>query len=337
MPKRSKRRRGGGFSYRENDAAEGRRMAEGSGDFDNPLKGDVKSFKAADGKNRVRILPRTWDDDDGPRHWGLEVWVHYGIGADNSAYLCLKKMKGERCPICEERERLAAEGDEDAAREIRPVKRIIAYAIDRKNEDEGPMVWWMPAHKIAAEVADRSDDPDTGKLLKIDHPEKGYDVTFRKSGSGMKTQYTGVDVARRSSPISDDPDEMDDWLEQISEAPLPSLLNYYDAAYLEDVFGGTASRPDDADDEDDEPPPRSKRRRRRDEDDESENDDLDALDDPEDEEDDDPPPRSRRRRSRRVVDDEESEEDEKPKRRKRDLRDDVDRGLRGRRRRRSRD
>tara|TARA_R100001480_G_scaffold74640_4_gene85219 strand:+ start:5102 stop:6019 length:918 start_codon:yes stop_codon:yes gene_type:complete len=260
MARPTKRR---AFSYQENDAAAGRRMSSGGGGFDNPLKGDQKSFKVQDGKNRVRILPRTWSDDEGPRHWGYEVWVHYGIGADNSTYLCLKKMKGERCPICEERERLAAASLEDDAKQIRPVKRVIAYVIDRKNEHEGPMVWWMPATKVAAEIADRSDDAETGRLLKIDHPEEGYDVTFKRSGQGLTTQYTAVDIARTPSAISEDDDELDDWLDQIVDAPLPSLLNYFDADYLEQVFAGSVTKPEPKvePEQDDEPPPRPRRSR----------------------------------------------------------------------------
>ena len=39
---------------------------------------------AETGAQHIRILPRTWNDDEGPRHWGFEAFLHYGVGADNS-------------------------------------------------------------------------------------------------------------------------------------------------------------------------------------------------------------------------------------------------------------
>src|SRR6188474_3791960 len=113
-------KRGRSFQYRSNDADSARKASVAGGDFDSIFDSKVKSFRPGEGKHRIRILPRTWADEDGPRHWGYEIFVHFNVGPDNSAYLCLSKMKGEDCPICNERTELSrtakTEEEEEAAK-----------------------------------------------------------------------------------------------------------------------------------------------------------------------------------------------------------------------------
>jgi len=294
MKDRSNKRRRGSFEYRESDPKDQKRASSGSGSFDGPTKSEFRNFKPAEGKNRIRILPRTWDDESGPRHWGYEVYIHYGVGADNAAYLCLQKMKGERCPICVERNQLANDGDEEAAKSPRANKSILCWIIDRKNESEGPLIWKMPTTKVHNEICLRSDDTETGEMLKVDHPDKGFDISFTKEGSRKNTSYSGVAIARKSSPLAEDDRDADEWLAFIQDNPIPDCLQFYDADYLEKVLGGQVSKKDrdeDEDEEDDEKPRRSRRSK-----------------DADDEEDDEPPPRSKRR----IRDDDEDDEDDGP-------------------------
>ena len=100
------------------------------------ISDDVKVFTPQKNDNILRILPPTWD---GAEHWGYDVWVHYGIGPDNSAYLCLEKMKGEPCALCDERKRAqkAKDSTEDYVNKLEPTKRVLMFILDRKNMDEG--------------------------------------------------------------------------------------------------------------------------------------------------------------------------------------------------------
>ena len=304
--KKSKRTR---FSYQSNDTEVTRRAAQGGGDFDSLFIGAVKLFKAADGKNKIRIMPRTWSDDAGPRHWSFTAHVHYQVGSDNAQYLCLQKMQSKPCPICEERAELAAEGDDEAAKKLRPSLTKLVWIIDRAHPEEGPKIWKMPAVKVHNSICDLSDDKDTGEVLTIDHPEEGYDVTFRKKGEKDRTDYSSVAIARSDSLLSDSDQEFDDWLDMIQENSIPAILNFFDYNYIKGVFGGSAGSRDveldeDEDDEDETPPPRSSRRSRRAPVEEEDEDDED-----EEEEEETPPPRSRRRR-RPPVEEEDDDDDE---------------------------
>ncbi len=88
-------------------------------------------------------------------------------------------------------------------------------------------------------------DKDTGEVLPIDHPEDGYDVTFEKNGTGMKTRYEGVSIARRSSPLG-----KREWLEFAMDNPIPDQLVYYPYEHIAKAFGGKSAHSSDRGDKD---------------------------------------------------------------------------------------
>lgn len=243
---RGGRGRGGSrFEYRQRDASSARKRAESSGkDYDRYLEDVVDGFQVSDGDNVVRILPPTWNDAD---HYGHDIYVHYEIGPDKGTYLCLQKMKGEPCPICEERKRAAAEGDEDYAKKLEPKKRVLVYVIDRNKEKEGLKVWAMP-WTLDRDIVKVSVDKRSGEVMSIDHPDDGYDVMFERQGKGPRTEYVGVSIDRRSSPLDNDKA-----LDIAQENPLPSLLKFYPYEHIASVFGGGSGggAPRGRDDDDD--------------------------------------------------------------------------------------
>lgn len=227
----------GGFVYRRRDDDSARRRAtESSRDFDTYLRDDIKTFKAADGYNTIRILPPTWDD---PEHFAVDIHVHYGIGPDEQAYLCAKKMKGEPCPICEEHDRARRAGeDEEYVKSLEPTRRSLFYLVDREDEKSGVQAWPAPFTKIDQAIVKVSIDRQSGEVLPIDDPEDGYDVEFDKGGKGIGTQYSGVAIARKSSPLGNNK-----WLDFAVENPLPDILVYHDYDHIKEVLeGGGAPR-----------------------------------------------------------------------------------------------
>lgn len=234
---RGSSRSGGRYEYRKRDADETRKRAESKGgDFDVYINRDIDTFKPNDKVNTIRILPPTWDD---AKHYGLDVWVHYGIGADRQAYLCLHKMKGEQCPICEERAVATRKGDEDYAKELAPTRRVLVYVVDRDHEKDGVQAWAMP-QSLDRDITKVSIDRRSGDVLPIDHPDEGYDIIFEREGQSTKTKYLGVQVDRRDSRLGDDR-----WLEFAQENPLPNQLVYYSYDHIKSAFtggGGGGSR-----------------------------------------------------------------------------------------------
>ena len=306
------------FKYKaRSDSQVEDRINKGSGAFDTITKEAIPMFKAAENKNRVRILPPTWED---PEHYGLDIFVHYGVGPDNQTYLCPSKMNQGDCPVCEERRRAQKGDDPNYIRELSPTRRVLCWVISRAEEDKGPMLWSVPV-SMDLDISVLRQDEESGECLNIDDPEKGYDVLFKRTGKGIKTRYTGLAISRRSSAVSTDPDDVSEWMEFIIERPLPELLKFFSYDYIQGVFSGEASEAKADDDEDTDTrasrrrPKKGKRPAAEDEeeedvDEEEEDDEDDDEDDEEEEEDEEDDEEDEEGEEDEEEDDEEDEEEE---------------------------
>jgi hypothetical protein len=238
-----------------------RRTKMSSGAYDSTVLEGFTIFKPKEGENTIRILPLTWEDTDKyGTSWEIMVYVHNNIGPDKGQFLCLDKMKGEPCPICEAR-RSAVDDEERYA--LSPNMRAMCWLIDRDAENAGPQWWQMPIKKIFKVVNSRSIDKKTGAPILIDDPEEGYDLAFTREGTGLKTDYTGVEVFRDPTPVHEDQKTQDRWLAYIMENPLPDILNFQEADYIEKVLSGRVSKKQADEDEGDDPKPEPRSTRRR--------------------------------------------------------------------------
>jgi hypothetical protein len=330
----SKRRRddddGFKFKYKKRTAEQVKKRANQTGGrFDVPIKAGFDMWRPKDGENVIRILPATWPD---PEHYGLDVFEHRFIGADNSNYLCLNKMRGKPCPACDEAKELKDAGEDEDSKAVGVQKRVWVYVIDRDDKKPVPQIWDM-SWAQDRDISQLTTNERTGNVLLIDNPDDGFDVIVNKKGKGLKTKYVFA-IERESSPISDDPDEQKDILRFISENPIPDVLRFEKQEYLEKQLSGTSKHKDkdldDDDDDDDDVPKRKRRSRDDDDDDDAPKRKRRSRDDDDDEEDETP-------RRRRVREDEEDDDDEPPKKRRRSRNDEDDEDETPSRRRRSRD
>lgn len=195
----------------------------------------MKEFRPEGGDYTIRVLPATWEN---PTHFGYDIFIHYGVGPDEQKYLCPKEMKGEPCPICEERERAIKDGDKDYANDLKPTKRVLYYLVDRDQEREGTLAWPAP-WTVDRDLNNIIIDKKTGEVLPIDDPDNGFDVSFAKEGKGMKTKYIGLQIARRESDLGNNK-----WLDYAVANPLPDILRVYDYDHIAKVFGGSSNRGD---------------------------------------------------------------------------------------------
>jgi hypothetical protein len=307
------------FKYRERDADSVKKRAEqDSGAFDSIFKSGIDTWRAKVGDNLIRFVPPTWEDPD---HYGFDVWVHSYVGADNGSYLCPKKMLNKRCPLCEAQKEAADAGETEEAKQLKATKKVAAWIIDRDDDNPTPQIYLM-SWTMDRDIAALCHNKRTGKVLMIDNPDNGYDLTLKRAGAGLKTRYFGQAIDRDPSPMMDDQKASNKVMEYVDDNPIPSTLAYKDIEYLEAVVDGTNVKADkDADEDDDKP---SKRKRARDDDD-------DAADDgkpvkrkraaAEDDDAEDEKPVKRRRAS---AEDDDADEEEKPSKRRASAEDDDD-------------
>lgn len=228
--------RSSSYEYKPRDAAQTRqRAAMGANDFDKIMKSHIKMYKPKDGDNRVRIVPPTWDGAD---HYGLDIYVNYGVGPDRQSYLSLTKNNppGKPDPIQEEHARARleltdSEEDKKYLKQLEAKRRVLMYLVDRDDEKEGVQAWAAP-WTVDRDIVQVSDDKSTGEVLNIDDPHEGYDVMFVKKGTKDRTEYTGVTIARRSSPLG-----KREWMDFAVENPLPDQLVFFDYDHIAKAFG----------------------------------------------------------------------------------------------------
>lgn len=275
-----------------------KRATQSGGSFDRMYNEGIETFSPKEGDFYLRILPPTWSDAD---HYGFELYVHYSVGVDDQTYLCPNKMNHDPCPVCEARIKAQDEGDTEYASKLSPKKRVAIWVIDRSEENEGPLLWSMP-WSVDKEFAQLSQNKRTGEILLIDDPVDGYDIEFTKSGAGIKTKYTGIQIDRDPSELSDDHDLTNKWLDYATDHPIPDILNVYEYSHISNVFSGSSGKKEDYEDSDEKEDRvvdiKSRRHHPRDE---------EAKEEKE--------PR-RRSRSRRDEEDKEDEKEEEPRRKR---------------------
>ena len=240
MALKSKRQ---GFVYKPRTVDQVKdRASRKTSKFDSIFKPGFDTYRPKQGDNLIRYLPPTWDDAD---HYGYTAFVHRGIGPDNSTYLCPRKMLNKPCPICEAAKEAKDAGEADEAKELGTSERIISWIVDRDADDpEKPLIYdtsWTQDRDIVSLCVNER----TGEILMIDHPDKGYDVTLKRTGTGMRTKYYGYAIARDDSPIHDSEKAQDEILDYIKENSIPDTFNFYDYDYLKGVLSGTVAEKDE--------------------------------------------------------------------------------------------
>ena len=295
MAKKSSKR--GSMRERAKQRAEERQQSSGGGmKFIFPEGHDVKFFQPNKGTSTLDIIPYEVTVDNHPE--GLEpgdlwyrrtIWVHFGIGAEDKSYLCLKTI-GKRCPICDARAQMLKDGDadEELIKSLKPKERELYNVIDLYDEKAGVQLWDMSYYLFGKMLEDeiREGDEDLagfadlqdGKTIKVRFGEK-------KIGKNAFLEATRIDFVDR-----DDYDE--DILEDVLD--LDAILNILPYEKLEAVFLEVeeADTPTKGKD--------SKKKK--------------SSDDEEGEEDDTPPSRKKKESGKKKKQDEE-EKEEKPSRR----------------------
>lgn len=192
---------------------------------------DVKWFVVKENaEHTIRPLPPFWNNAE---HWGLDIWVHFGIGPDESTYLCLNKMKKGNCPICEE---AAKAGDEATLQKFRANARVLQWIIDRDNEKAGPILW-APPKSFDTDLLSVATSKKNRSAIPVDNPDRGTDVFFKTEGHKPKMKYKSH-KCEEASVLTTDVDNYNKWLTFAENNPLPKLLNFYNYDHIYTVFHG---------------------------------------------------------------------------------------------------
>ena len=129
--------------------------------------------------------------------------LHRNVGAENNSYVCPTSI-GKKCPICEYRAKLLAEGanwQDDSVKQLRASDRDVYYVVpknDKKLEDK-PHIWDISQFLFQAKLNDElEENPDYGEFPDL---ESGYTLRIRFSeeniGSNKYADTSRIDFEQR--------------------------------------------------------------------------------------------------------------------------------------------
>ncbi len=164
------------------------------------IKGDAPMWSPKDGSHIIDIIPYEagkYDPltDKGDPTYTLELHVHRNVGPDNQIFLCLEKMYGKECPICEHRAKLFDKGKDDAASKLWPKKRNVYNVVcyDRGEEKKGVQIWDISFHYSEKHLLALSKRPMRGgkktRTINFADEEEGKSVSFTIEPAKSKNDY----------------------------------------------------------------------------------------------------------------------------------------------------
>lgn len=269
----------------------------------------IEFFKEKKGTNLIDIIPYEVTDkkhlqqEVGELWYQKTIWVHFGIGVEEEAYLCPKEMKIGPCPICEHIAQIWKDKPKEEAKEltggIRAKRRELYNVINLEEEDKGIQLWEISWHNFGVQLQEDCDDVEDENWF-FANPEDGASLKVRfreaKIGSNKFLQASRVDFEDRDEPLDESLIE--------DAVDLDAIVNVLDYKQLAAIFlemdPEEDDDPDDGPDTDEEEEPKRGRRSRRsrkkeekedpeddpDEDpDEEDNDEEESEEDPEEEKD----------------------------------------------------
>ena len=227
------------FRYQERSVDSLKARAERTGSrYDSIYKGGFDSWKPKQGDNLIRFCPPTWDNAD---HYGYTMWTHSFVGPEQGSYLCLFKMRGKPCPICEAAAAARKAGDEAETRQLTSTERILTWILNRDGDEPHKPLLFQMSMTQDRDIAALCHNRRTHAVLWIDNPDVGYDLSFQRTGTALNTRYFGYQIARDPSPLNEDPRVQNDILQRISDNPLPTVLQFYPYDYISKALLGTGA------------------------------------------------------------------------------------------------
>ena len=165
--------------------------------------------KLPKGEHTIRFAPYKFNMDMPFQ----EMWFHYGI--NNMNFLCPKKMKGEKCPVCDFASELwnkfkltEDETYKQGFKDLMPKQKIYAPVIVRKSSDPelvnlSTLKFWGIATKTYEEILEEVVAADA-EGIDVTDPAKGLDFTVRIDNFlNMNNRFMvkSIKTVRNPSPL----------------------------------------------------------------------------------------------------------------------------------------
>jgi hypothetical protein len=207
-----------------------------------------KRFKLPEGETTFRLLPNAISPD---KREYAEYGMHQQVGPKKAYIRCGKNSQGEgECWLCDTMIPKLEKSEKSSKRKYAEVlarKDSFAIQIAVKGDDDnwsGPFLWEMP-NSLAMSLL--------GMLAKrdISNPEKGYDLTISRVGTGFTdTKYGAIE---RDESKSEAPENVIKRLKSFKD-----ILKRYDEDAMKAAYYGQEQEDEPEEEEEDEPKSKKK-------------------------------------------------------------------------------
>ena len=218
--------------------------------FFKPVEGEINRFDLVPYKIKTKNHPLVVSNQlgIGDPDYSFEYWVHKNIGPTKKTVLCINRMYGRDCPICDASKAFKEDGDDKSAKACWPSLRVI-YNI--KTKDGKMQVFDVSDHLFgkAFKAVQATENEDGATFLAADL-KKGKTVVFTakhvKKDNIEFTEFEGMTLKERKVPVTEE-----DASKSIS---FDELVTVYTTEQIDALFhGGTVE-------EEDTPPPEEEKK-----------------------------------------------------------------------------
>lgn len=191
----------------------------------------IAYYKLQPGTFRLRVLPGQ-DPASADKDFYCKGIAHYFVNPNNPKIpvTCPRsKIPAAYCPVCEEEQNLRKspnKADNLTAEKIRGKTRYYLGVLVREGDDAGKVMVYSAPKAVYMKILTYLEDAEYGDIT---HPTEGYDLKITRTGTGKDTRYEVI-TAPKPSPISEDPEEVDQIL-----ASQPELWRFREAPEAEEI------------------------------------------------------------------------------------------------------
>jgi len=181
----------------------------------------ITQYKSQPGSNFMRVIDLHFSQytKEKKPFYGKAVYVHNHVGADDRTFLCMKKMYGLPCAMCDLSEKLKSVDPNDARiKELWPSSRYLFFVFDTRSADteRKGLQWYDAPAAIKDGIVSLSTDPRTNRTIDISSRDEGMDVVFDRVGSGINTKYIAFRLIPGEKPpeswYKNAPDDFEEFL-----------------------------------------------------------------------------------------------------------------------------
>jgi hypothetical protein len=176
-------------------------------------------YRSKEGDNQIRIVPPKEQATIGM--WGIDIYLHRGIGPNRDVYLCPAKMWGEACPVCVRQTNELWETDRDKAKSLYPDYKVLTWVVDRKADDNDKLLLFAMPKTIAEGILSLSNRKESNVMIDVAHPTTGRDVFFERYKDAGWTKYRGIQVGEKENVLPTWAAEQRETFEDIMIKPDP--------------------------------------------------------------------------------------------------------------------